>query len=199
MATTSAVDVTPGLGDHVATFSISEDAETKKVQRVAIADPLGADILGSETDAAATATDATPVSAVSLWKQISKSAQAIATALAGVLSFQMSNSGISRVGSTAAEASHVLKSSAGSLYALTVVTGATSGWLMLFDAVSAPADGAVTPFWAKYLPSDGTAGDLSLEWSVPLAFATGITAVFSSTGPFTKTGSTTAAFYGQVK
>lgn len=43
MATTSAVDVTAGSGTHVATYSITEDSETKMLQRVVLADNSGAD------------------------------------------------------------------------------------------------------------------------------------------------------------
>lgn len=41
--------------------------------------------IGAKTDDKSTATDTTSVSAISLWKQISSSAQAIATAIAGTL------------------------------------------------------------------------------------------------------------------
>lgn len=41
--------------------------------------------LGAKTDAASTATDTTSVSAISIWKQISASVQAIATSIAGTL------------------------------------------------------------------------------------------------------------------
>lgn len=40
--TTSAVDVTSGTGTHVATYSITEDAETKQIQRTALNDASGA-------------------------------------------------------------------------------------------------------------------------------------------------------------
>ena len=100
----------------------------------------------------------------------------------------------------AVASSHVLKGSAGALVGVTVTIGATSGWLMLFEATSAPADGAVTPKYCRYVKSDGTAGASSVSWGdLPLTFATGITAVFSSTGCFTKTASSTAYFSGQVQ
>lgn len=109
--------------------------------------------------------------------------------------------GIAPVKSTAAESSHVLKASPGNLYSLTTSVGATSGWVLVFDATSAPADGAVTPAWWFPIISDGTRGAISASWlsGPPLNFATGITAVFSTTGPFTKTASSTAAFTAEVK
>lgn len=91
----------------------------------------------------------------------------------------------------------VLKASAGNLYGLNVVAGASAGFVMLFDATSAPGDGAVTP---KYcLPLAANAG-LDLNWrSMPMSFATGITAVFSTTGCYSKTASATAFIGGVAK
>lgn len=105
---------------------------------------------------------------------------------------------LAAVRSTTAESNHVLKGSAGSLYSLAVTIGATSGWLLLFNATSAPADGAVTPVFWLPLTSNGANGYGTIEWRMPLQFSTGITAVFSTTGPFTKTASATAAFSAQV-
>ena len=104
------------------------------------------------------------------------------------------------VRSTATEASKVLKSSAGNLYTVSVTIGATSGYLMLFDAIAEPANGSVTPKWWWPVTSNGTYGGSAVSWSPgpPLRFTTGITAVFSSTGPFTKTGLTSGQFTGQV-
>jgi hypothetical protein len=103
------------------------------------------------------------------------------------------------VPSAATEATHVLKGSAGILYSLDVTIGAVSGWVMIFDATSAPADGAVTPKFCRYIKSDGTAGATSLAWVNPLSLVTGISVAFSSTGCFTKTASSTAFFEGQVQ
>ena len=97
--------------------------------------------------------------------------------------------------SAAAEGSNVLKASAGNLYAITITTGATAGYLMIFNATSAPIDGAVTPAYCLQMPANMSS---AVEWSIPARFATGITAVFSSTGCFTKTASATAAFFAQV-
>lgn len=43
---TSKVDVTPGVGKVIATYSISEDSVTKEIQRVGLSDSTGADTLG---------------------------------------------------------------------------------------------------------------------------------------------------------
>lgn len=102
--------------------------------------------------------------------------------------------------SGALESCHVLKSGGGNLYSLAVTIQATSGVVQVFDATSAPADGAVTPVWAMPVLSNGTFGGANWEWSVPMNFLTGITVCFSSaTTPFTKTASATAMFSGDVK
>jgi len=106
-------------------------------------------------------------------------------------------SAVAPVVSSAAESNHVLKASAGSLLSLTTTLGATAGWVMVFDATSAPADGAVTPKYCWEMPTANTS--LILAWPTSASFATGITVVFSSTGCFTKTGSATAFFSGQVQ
>lgn len=99
---------------------------------------------------------------------------------------------------TSAVASNlVIKGSAGNLYAVNITTGASAGYLMIFNATSAPADGAVTP--VKCLPVAANTGmELSYR-SLPVAFSTGITAVFSTTGCFSKTASATAFISGDAK
>lgn len=118
----------------------------------------------------------------------------------GNTSFGLTPTNTAGIQSAAVESNHVLKSSAGGLIGITVTIGATSGWLMMFDATTAPADGAVTPKYCRYIKSDGTGGASSIFWNPsPLTFSTGIVSVFSSTGCFTKTASATAYFSGQVQ
>lgn len=102
--------------------------------------------------------------------------------------------------SGALQSGNVLLSAAGNLYTLSVTITTVSGYLMVFDATSAPGDGAVTPKVCQPVNSNGTNGAVSMTWgNIPLRFATGITAVFSSTGCFTKTASATAVFSAQVQ
>lgn len=105
---------------------------------------------------------------------------------------------ITPVVSTAAEGGHVLKSSAGSLYGVYVTSGATAGYLMVFNATSVPGDGAVTPVECVPVPANSVVS-LNYGPGPAAAFSTGITAVFSTTGCFTKTVSNTAFFQGFVK
>lgn len=94
---------------------------------------------------------------------------------------------------TVAAGSLVIKGSAGNLYGLNVTTGGSAGYVMLFNATSAPADGTVTPIKTYVVAANAT---IEQGWSPPLRFSTGITAVFSTTGPFTKTISATAFISG---
>lgn len=94
--------------------------------------------------------------------------------------------------STAAESSRVLCSTPCFLRNGYVTTGAVAGFLMTFNATSAPADGAVTPRECIAVPAGVTVGLDFGEQSEP--YPTGLTVVFSSTGCFTKTASATAFF-----
>lgn len=105
---------------------------------------------------------------------------------------------IAPVVSSAAEASHVLKASPGNLYGFHASTGATAGYILVYDATSAPSNGTVTPVMCMAIPATSTMG-MSPGANMPILFATGITIVFSTTGCFTQTTSATAFFSGYVK
>lgn len=105
--------------------------------------------------------------------------------------------GATNLATSAAAGALVVKASAGNLYGLNVTSGATAGYIMVFNAIAAPADGTVTP--AKCIPLAANAGiDLNYR-ATPTYFGTGITVVFSSTGCFTKTSSATAFISGDAK
>jgi hypothetical protein len=97
---------------------------------------------------------------------------------------------------TGAASSLVLKNGAGQLFEVHA-TATVDGWLLVFDATSAPADGSVQPKIAFPVPAQGMNG-IQFAGLPPVAFSTGITAVFSTTGPFTKTASGTAFIFGRV-
>jgi hypothetical protein len=99
--------------------------------------------------------------------------------------------------SSTTEGSHVLKSSAGNLYSVYCLAGSTAGFLMTFNATSAPADGSVTPVECIPVAANQYA---SIDFGdLPDAYSTGIVAVFSTTGPVTKTVSATAFFKWRVQ
>jgi len=112
-----------------------------------------------------------------------------------------SAAGLTPVPSTALEANHIIKAGAGNLYSFNVSADSTlSGaawWLMIYNATSAPADGAVTPAKCYAFPS-GTTG-YSAAFNLPVNFSTGITIGVSTTGCFTKTASAHAFFSGDAK
>lgn len=103
-------------------------------------------------------------------------------------------------GATPALASNlVLKNSPGTLYSFEVSADSTlsaaAWWVMIFDATSAPADGAVTPAKVYAVASGGTQTGGTFD-AGGVAFLTGITIVVSTTGPFTKTASAHAFIGG---
>lgn len=106
--------------------------------------------------------------------------------------------GITSIVSGAAESGHVLKASAGNLYGTYVTTGATPGYLLVFDATAVPSNGAVTPKQCIVAPANATTG-LTFNSGPPSVFATGISEAFSTTGCFTLTLSATAFFNGRVQ
>lgn len=109
--------------------------------------------------------------------------------------------GIVPVVSTALEACHVLKGTPGNLYsAYAANSTATAGFLIILNATTAPADGAVTPLDVATLPANGTAL-INYNSGPPSVYSTGITAcVTSAATPFTKTtGVITAFIKGSIK
>lgn len=102
--------------------------------------------------------------------------------------------------SSALAANQVVKAGAGNLYSFEVAADSTlsaaAWWIMIYDATSAPADGAVTP--AKCYPMPiGTTG-YSASFASPLRFATGIVIGVSTTGCYSKTASTHALISGDA-
>jgi len=99
------------------------------------------------------------------------------------------NYGVAPTVSGAVTAGFAAKSSSGNVYHLDVVAGATALYIMLLNATSVPADGAVTPLWC--MPIAANSG-FHQTFNPPLYFFTGVTAVASTTGCYNKTASATA-------
>jgi hypothetical protein len=119
-----------------------------------------------------------------------------------VYAFDMPSSspsgGMIPVVSAAAESDHVLKATPGNLYNLRVTTGANAGYVLVFNATAAPADGAgQTPVLCEKIAANSTLTPPALPYA--LYFSTGIVVSFSTTGCFTKTADATAFFAAQVK
>lgn len=92
---------------------------------------------------------------------------------------------------------YVLSSTSAYLTGYNVTSGASAGYVMLFDATAVPADGAVTP--ARCLPLAASTG-LERDYRAgPLWFKNGVVIVFSTTGCFTKTASATAYIAGDYR
>lgn len=105
------------------------------------------------------------------------------------------------VSTTALAANQIVKGSAGNLYSFQVSADSTlSGaawWVMIYDATTAPGDGAVTPAKCYAVPSGTTS--YSAAFQMPIRLATGITIGVSTTGCFTKTASTHAFISGDAQ
>lgn len=102
---------------------------------------------------------------------------------------------LNRQFTTVASSTLVVKASAGNLFGYNIVSGAVAGYVMFFDATTAPADGTVTPKMCFALAANAS---IQADRDIPIRFTTGITMVFSSTGPFTKTASATAFLAGDA-
>jgi hypothetical protein len=144
---------------------------------VTIAD--GADVAeGATTDSASSAGGTGTVSA---------KLRLMTTQLATLnTTLQAPLAGVTQAQTGAAASSLVVKASAGSLVSISG-SAVTGSYIMIFNATSAPADGAVTP--VKCWGPMAAAGPFSFGWGPGpvLTMATGITVVSSSTGCFTKT------------
>lgn len=106
--------------------------------------------------------------------------------------------GVTTVVSASAEASHVLKNAAGSLYGVYVSNPSATGFLLVFNATAVPGDGAVTPIHCIPVTASNI-GFVNFLPGPPETYSTGISVAFSSTGCFTKTTSPTAFFHGYIK
>jgi hypothetical protein len=105
--------------------------------------------------------------------------------------------GASATRTTAVASSLVLKASAGNLYDWRVTSGASAGYVLIYNATAAPADGAVQPFDCIALAANTTIG--SGSHVVPERYTTGVVIAFSTTGCFTQTLSATAFIRGRVQ
>jgi hypothetical protein len=112
------------------------------------------------------------------------------------------SAGLSPVSSAALAANTVIKNTAPTnLYSFEVSADSTLSaapwWIMIYDATSAPADGAITPLKCYAMASGATS--FSAAWMTPIAAATGIVIGVSTTGCFTKTASSHAFISGDAK
>lgn len=110
-----------------------------------------------------------------------------------------SSAGIVGVQTTVLATSLVLKASPGNLYDVYLSNDtAAKLYLMIFDATAAPIDGVVTPVHCVPIPAGGV-GSFAVDGAPPEVFSTGIVAVSSSTGCFTKTASNASFIHGRAK
>ena len=177
-------------------LKIDGSAVTQPVSAAALPLPTGAATAARQPaigSAGSPATDVMSVQGAPSMTALKIDGSAVTQPVSGIVALAIAP--LSWRVSAAAEASRVLKASAGTLYSVYVTTP-SAGYLMLFDATTVPIDGAVAPVDVVQCASSATT---VLDYTAtPLSFNTGIVAVFSSTGPFTKTASPVAFFKGGV-
>lgn len=103
------------------------------------------------------------------------------------------------VATPAAANNLVLKATPGNVFSVAAANNtATAGYLILLNATSSPADGAVTPLACAALPANGNA---SLSYNPGAVFSVGITAVLTSAAVCTTktTGVITGFISGMVQ
>lgn len=106
--------------------------------------------------------------------------------------------------SASTEASHVFKASAGTLYSLTFTNQGAAGFLLFLDAATVPADGAVTGVKGCVAVANGSSSSpSSASIAVPpgvagMSAATGIVAVYSTTGCFNKSIGSSVGYFQAV-
>lgn len=110
-------------------------------------------------------------------------------------------SSATHIQTAALAANQIITASAHSLTSFEVSADSTlSGaawWIMIYDATSAPSDGAVTPAKCYALPSGATS--FNGAFNQPPAFTAGIVIGVSTTGCFTKTASAHAFISGDYQ
>lgn len=103
--------------------------------------------------------------------------------------------------SAALAANQVVSATPANLYSFEVSADATlSGaawWILIYDAVAAPADGAVTPVKCYALALGAT--NFKETFLYPIQFVTGIVIGVSTTGCFNKTASVHAFISGDAR
>ena len=98
------------------------------------------------------------------------------------------------------ESGHVLKASPGCLLSgYATVDATTTGYLMVFNSITVPSDGAVTPIECVYTNLNPGSVGVNFAPLPPEFFSVGISIAFSSTGCFTKTASPHAFFHAIVQ
>lgn len=103
--------------------------------------------------------------------------------------------------SAALAANQVVSAVPANLYSFEVSADATlSGaawWILIYDAIAAPTDGAVTPVKCYALASGATS--FKETFFYPIQFVTGIVIGVSTTGCFNKTASVHAFISGDAR
>lgn len=111
------------------------------------------------------------------------------------------SSGLSTIATAALASNLVVNAASTKLHSFIVSADSTlwtgTWYVMIFNATSAPADGAVTPAKCYTLPIGTTS--LGAAWPNPVRFSTGVTIVVSTAGCFSKTATVHAFISGDYE
>lgn len=115
-----------------------------------------------------------------------------------------STAAIAPLSSSAAEASHILCAGPCNVYDVSATTGAVAGFLILWNATSAPANGAIAGGgganqWTNCIQVPANGSVSLFEGNIPASFSTGAVILYSTTGCYNYTASATASFTWRVK
>ena len=112
-----------------------------------------------------------------------------------------SSGGLIPNSSSALAANQTIKASSGNLYSFEVsadnTLSAAPWWIMIYDATSAPGDGAITPLKCYAIPSNTSF--FTAAWLTPIKFVNGLIIGVSTTGCYTKTASIHAFISGDAQ
>lgn len=86
----------------------------------------------------------------------------------------------------------------GNLWSITITTGGSAGFLMVFDSTTVPAAGAVSPKNCWYVTQTASYSYVNINGSLS-RYNNGIAVAFSSTGCYTYTPSSTAFISAQAQ
>jgi hypothetical protein len=121
---------------------------------------------------------------------------AFVTALFPYSAAAQSADAVTPLANTTVAGSYIVSTKRINVVRIGVTSGASAGYLMVFNATTVPADGTVTPVFCRPVAANAY---VNYDLEDGARFSTGLVLVFSTTGCFSKTISNTAFFEVSVR